>query len=119
MSRNPISIILFFICLTIVSIDCSNSQQFNVIVKANNMTESMKQDAIRITKQAFIKFDGYSTKSRSTMAQYIRYQFDQLHKPTWQCILGRDFALSIISENEKRIILEVGRVSVLIFKGKC
>jgi len=110
---------LLLACLTIISVENANTRPPNIIVRASNMTESMKQDAIRITKQAFIKFDGYSTKSRSSMAQYIRYQFEQLHQPAWQCILGKDYALSINSENEKRIILDVDKVSVLIFKGKC
>jgi dynein light chain LC8-type len=83
------------------------------------MTESMKEDAIRITKQAFIKFNGYSTKSRSSMAKYIRYQYEQLHQPAWQCILGKDYALGINSENGKRIILDVDKVAILIFKGTC
>ena len=95
------------------------TRQPNLIVRISNMTEPMKEDAIRITKQAFIKFNGYSTKSRSSLAQYIRYQFDQLHSPSWQCILGKDYALSITSEHGKRIILDVDKIAVLIFKGKC
>ena len=90
-----------------------------VIVRVSNMTKSMKQDAINITKTAFIKFHGYSKKSRSLIAKYIRYQFDYLHQPSWQCVLGRDYALSINSDNEKRIILDVDKVAILIFKGKC
>jgi hypothetical protein len=53
------------------------------------------------------------------MAKYIRYQYEQLHQPAWQCILGKDYALSINSENGKRIILDVDKVAVLIFKGTC
>ncbi len=116
--------LLVFIFSTIIFIENVHTQQYNVVVRVSNMTESMKQDAIRITKQAFVKFNGYTTKSRSPLAQYITNQFNQLHKPTWQCILGRDYALSIVSENEKRIILDVGndeakKIAVLIFKGKC
>jgi len=110
---------VLFLCLTIISIDGANTQQPNVVVRISNMTESMKQDAIRIAKQGFIKFNGYTTKSRSSLAQYIRYQFEQLHQPSWQCILGKDYALAITSENEKRIILDVDKIAVLIFKGKC
>jgi hypothetical protein len=91
----------------------------NVVVRVSNMTEKMKQDAISISKQAFIKYDGYSKTSRSSIALYIRSKFDQLHQPSWQCILGKDYALSITSENEKRIILDVDKIAVLIFKGKC
>ena len=83
------------------------------------MTESMQQDAVRLTKQTFAKFNGYSSKSRSSMAQYLTYQMSQLHQSPWQCIIGRDYGLSITSENEKRIILDVGNIAVLLFKGKC
>ncbi len=110
---------LLLVCLTLISVESTNTRQPNVLVRISNMTESMKEDAIRITKQAFIKFNGYSTKSRSSMANYIRYQFEQLHQPAWQCILGKDYALGINSENGKRIILDVDKVAILIFKGTC
>jgi dynein light chain LC8-type len=112
-------LLVLILSLTFILIDGGNTNPPDVIVRVSNMTESMKQDAIRITKQAFVKFNGYSNKSRSTLAQYIRFQFDQLHNPSWQCILGKDFALSITSENEKRIILDIGKIAILIFKGKC
>lgn len=107
------------LCLILILVHCSNASQPNVVIRISNMTKSMNQDAIRITKQAFIKFNGYSTKSRSSIAQYIRQTFDQLHQPSWQCILGKDFALSVTTQNEKRIILDLGKITVLIFKGKC
>lgn len=113
------SLFLFLACLSWVVIEGETSHQPNVIVRVNNMTEPMKQDAIRITKQAFMKFNGYSAKSRSSIANYIRHQFEHLYNPSWQCILGKDYALSIASENEKRIILDVDKVAILIFKGKC
>jgi dynein light chain LC8-type len=112
-------LLIFSVCLTLILVQGAKTQQPNVVVRISNMTESMKQDAIRITKQGFIKFNGYTPKSRSSLAQYIRYEFDQLHRPSWQCIIGKDYALSITSENEKRIILDVDKVAVLIFKGKC
>jgi hypothetical protein len=109
------------VCLPLILVKGTNvnTRQSTVTVRVSNMTESMKQDAIRISKQAFSKYNGYSKNSRSSIAQYIRNQFDQLHTPSWQCILGLDYALSITSENEKRIVLDVGKVAVLIFKGKC
>ncbi|CAF2539175.1 unnamed protein product [Rotaria sp. Silwood2] len=110
---------LLFVCLSSLLIERVHTYQPHVIVRINNMTESMKQDAIKITQQAFIKFNGYSAKSRSSIAQYIRYRFEQLHNPSWQCIIGKDYALSIASQNEKRIILDIDKVAILIFKGKC
>ncbi len=110
---------LLFVCLIFVLVEGTNPRQPNIIVRASNMTESMKQNAIRITKEAFIKFNGYSNQNRSSLTQYIRYQFDKSHQPSWQCIIGKDYALSITSENEKRIIMDIEKVSILIFKGKC
>lgn len=110
---------LFLICSVLSLVKANNPRQANVVVRISNMTESMQQDAIRITKQAFVKFNGYSNKSRAPLAQYITYQMSQLHQSPWQCILGRDYGLSITTENEKRIILDVGNIAVLIFKGKC
>ncbi|CAF1236122.1 unnamed protein product [Rotaria sordida] len=112
-------LLILFVCVLLLLIKDVHTQQSDVTVRISNMTQSMTQDAIRITKEAFIKFNGYTVKSRSSIAKYIHYQFDHLHKPSWQCIIGRDFALSIASENEKRIILDVGKITVLIFKGKC
>ena len=112
-------LLVLLLSLTFILVKGTNTHQPNVIVRVSNMTESMKQDAIRITKQAFVKFNGYSDKSRSSLAQYIRTQFDHLHSPSWQCILGKDFALSINSANEKRIILDIGKIAILLFKGKC
>ncbi|UJR10865.1 hypothetical protein I4U23_015052 [Adineta vaga] len=110
---------IFFLCFIFLSIEGNNTRQPNAVIRISNMTQSMSQDAVRISKQAFIKYNGYSSKSRSSIAHYIRTQFDQLHQPTWQCILGNDYALSITSENEKRIILDIGKVAILIFKSKC
>jgi hypothetical protein len=60
--------------------------------------------------EIFIKFDGYS-------AQSIRHQLDS---PSYgNVFLPKDYALRITTENEKRIILDVDKVAVLIFKGKC
>ena len=113
-------LVCLLLCCVVLLVQSANVRSHsNAIVRVSNMTEAMQQDAIRISKQAFDKFHGYSKANRSSMAQYIRFQFDQLHGPTWQCILGMDYALSIISENGKRIILDIGKVSVLIFKGKC
>ncbi|CAF1126364.1 unnamed protein product [Adineta ricciae] len=110
---------ILILCLVFLFSRGNASSPPNVVVRISNMTESMNTDAVRITKLAFTKFNGYSLKSRAALAKYIRYQFDQLHSPSWQCILGKDFALSITSDDEKRIILDVGKVAVLIFKGKC
>jgi hypothetical protein len=112
-------LLIFLVGAAFIFTEGGSTHQPNVTVRISNMTETMKQNAIRITKQAFIKFNGYSIKSRSSLAQYIRHQFDQLDSPPWQCILGKDFALGITTENEKRIILDVDKVAVLIFKGKC
>ena len=112
-------IYLLLICSALLLVKGDNPRQANVIVRISNMTVSMQQDAIRITKQAFTKFNGYSTKSRAPMAQYITYQMSQLHQSPWQCIIGKDYGLSITTENEKRIILDVGNIAILIFKGKC
>ncbi len=73
-------LLFLLICSILLSVKGNNTRQPNVTVRISNMTESMKQDAIRITKQGFIKFNGYTTKSRSSLAQYIRYEFDQLHQ---------------------------------------
>lgn len=98
---------------------CDSARPFNPIVRATNVTQAMEKDAVRICKTAFEKFGGYSKTTRASMAQAIRQQFDRLHGPSWQCILGLDYALSITSENERRILLDVDKVSILIFKGKC
>lgn len=111
--------ILFLISSVLLLVNGNHPRQGNVVVRISNMTESMQQDAVRITKQAFAKFNGYSTKSRAPLAQYITYQMSQLHQSPWQCIIGKDYGLSITSENEKRIIIDVGNIAVLIFKSKC
>lgn len=114
---------IIFISLVLCSlwtwIECGNSRSYDPIVRVSNMTKPMEADAIRVCKQAFEKFHGYSKTSRSSIANFIRREFDRLHGSTWQCILGFDYALSITSENEKRIILDIGKVAILIFKGKC
>lgn len=110
------SLILFFLCVPLLA---DRSPPINVVVRISNMTESMNNDAIRLTKQAFVTFNGYSSKSRANLTSYIRWQFEKRYPPSWQCIIGRDFALSIASENERRVILDVGKVAVLLFQGKC
>ena len=106
-------------CWTLATTQAWNNQSVNPIVRASNMTKSMQVDAIRISKEAFEKFHGYSKNSRSSITQYIRSKLDHQHGPSWQCIIGLDYALSITSENERRIIVDIGKVSILIFKGKC
>ena len=113
--------LFLLICLSTFGniLQCESSRSFDPIVRVSNMSRSMNADAIRICKMSFEKFSGYSKTNRSSIAQFIRYQFDQLHGPSWQCILGLDYALSITTENERRIIVDIGKVAILIFKGKC
>ena len=119
---NRTTLVLFCVLLvyvTLVSMDKSSSRPSSATVRVSNMSQPMEKDAISITDKAFEKYHGYSKTSRSSIAQYIRHQFDQRHGPSWQCLLGLDYALSISSANQRRILLDVGKVTVLIFQGKC
>lgn len=102
---------------TVISSNVARSTE--PIIRISNMTKPMEATVVRICKEAFARFNGYSKNSRSSIALQIRSQLDRNYGPQWQCILGLDYALSIVSEDEKRIILDLGKVAILIFKGKC
>ena len=55
-------------------------------IKYVDMTEDLQKEAIDCAIQAMNNYN-----AEKDIASYIKKEFDRLHHPTWQCIVGRNF----------------------------
>ncbi|KNH09462.1 Dynein light chain type 1/2 [Perkinsela sp. CCAP 1560/4] len=83
-----------------------------ITVKSTDMTESLQQDAREITMQALEKH----TIQRD-IAKYVKKHFDELHGPTWHCIVGRNFGSFVTHEDGCFIYFYVHDIAVLLFRA--
>ncbi len=60
------------------------------VVKNADMSEDMQQDAIDISTQALEKFN-----IEKDIAAFIKKEFDKKYNPTWHCIVGKRFNLTL------------------------
>jgi len=77
-----------------------------------NMSEEMLQDAVDYATQALEKHN-----KELDIAIYIREEFDKKYKPTWHCIVGRQFASCVSHETRHHIFFHLDQVAILLFKG--
>jgi dynein light chain LC8-type len=50
------------------------------------------------------------------MADYVKEKFDEEFLPSWQCIVGKDFAVSFSHESENFLFFSIDNLYFLLFK---
>ncbi len=76
-----------------------------------DITEDLKKKAYDL---AFESISKYSVER--DMANYIKSKFDEEYTPEWQCVVGKDFAVSLTHESENFIFFSIENTYFLLFK---
>ena len=82
------------------------------VIKYTDMSAAMQKDAVDCSVHAMEK---YSVEK--DIAAYVKREFDKKHKPTWHCIVGRDFHGYVNSETRRYIYFCCGQFIILLFKS--
>lgn len=84
------------------------------IIGDTDMLQIMQHDALRLAGQALDKFD---ITDSTEIARFIKKEFDKLHGPGWQCIVGTDFGSFVTHHLGCFIYFSIGSLAILLFKG--
>lgn len=84
------------------------------IIGDTDMLQIMQQDALRLTGKALDEFD---ITDYTEIARFIKKEFDNLHGPGWQCIIGTDFGSFVTHHLGCFIYFSIGSLAILLFKG--
>ena len=63
---------------------------------------------------AFESMKKYSVER--DMADYIKLKFEEEYSKEWQCVVGKDFAVSLTHESENFIFFSIESIHFLLFK---
>lgn len=77
----------------------------------HDLTEEMKDRAYDL---AFVSLEKFAVEK--DMADYIQTNFDEVYEPSWQCVVGKDFAVSLSHESENFIFFSIENTYFLLFK---
>nr|CAX73319.1 Dynein light chain 1, cytoplasmic [Schistosoma japonicum] len=87
-------------------------QGTNCLLKNSDMSEEMKQKVIDLCTRGVEKF----TLERD-IACYIKKECDHHFKPTWHCIVGKNFGSFITHDEGSFIYLFINKFIILLFKS--
>ncbi|KAK2953481.1 putative Dynein light chain LC6, flagellar outer arm [Blattamonas nauphoetae] len=82
------------------------------VIKNADMSEDMQQDAIDVASTALDQFS-----IEKDIAAYIKKEFDRKYRPTWHCVVGRNFGSYVTHETKNFIYFYLGQIAVLLFKS--
>ncbi|CAK7350722.1 unnamed protein product [Dovyalis caffra] len=84
------------------------------IVGETDMLQTMQQDALHLAAKALDTFD---VTESTDIACFIKKDFDRVHGPGWQCIVGMDFGSFVTHYRGCFIHFSIGNLAILLFKG--
>ena len=64
------------------------------------------------TKQALERYE-----IEKDIAEYIKKEFDKKYKPTWHCVVGRNFGSYVTHETGHFIYFYIGHIAILLFRS--
>lgn len=82
------------------------------VIKKADMSKEMQQAAIECATKAFEKYN-----TETEIAAYIKDEFDRKFRPTWHCIVGRDFCSYVCHEAKHFICFYLRQLTILLFKS--
>ncbi|KAF9672875.1 hypothetical protein SADUNF_Sadunf11G0089700 [Salix dunnii] len=84
------------------------------VVGETDMLQTMQEDALDLAAKAL---DFYDVTDATDIARFIKQDFDRMHGPGWQCVVGRDFGSFVTHCFGCFIYFQVGSLSILLFRG--
>lgn len=84
------------------------------VIGETDMLHTMQQDALDLASKAL---DFYDVTEAIDIARFIKKEFDRVHGPGWQCIVGTDFGSFVTHCSGCFIYFCIGSMAILLFKG--
>ena len=85
----------------------------NYEIKQVSMSVEMQEDAIAKANEAFKLY-----KIDKDIATYMKKQFDDAYKGSWNCIVGKNFGVSITHETRYLIyMIREAHSHILLFRA--
>ncbi len=84
----------------------------DLVIKDVSMPDELKDSAVAVCKKAL-----ENGRGESETAKRIKKEFDQLHGPSWHCVVGRNYGSFITHRTQRFIYINVGKQAVLLFKS--
>jgi len=82
------------------------------VVKTVDLSDEMEKDAIEVATYALNEY-----MVESTMANYIKKEFDKKYSPTWHVVIGTNFGSHVVHATKNFIYFYLGPKAILIFKS--
>ncbi|MFH4982991.1 hypothetical protein AB6A40_009700 [Gnathostoma spinigerum] len=89
--------------------EIGDSKPIAVMVQSTNFDADMEMFATQVLLDAI-----ESCGIENEIASFIKRKFDEIHGPTWHCIVGRNFGSHVAYE--LHIHIKVSKISILLFK---
>ncbi|KAJ4977203.1 hypothetical protein NE237_002309 [Protea cynaroides] len=84
------------------------------VISDTDMLQTMQDEALRLAAKALDVFD---VTDSTQIAYFIKKEFDRLHGPGWQCIVGTDFGSFVTHFCGCFIYFCIGSLAILLFKS--
>ncbi|KAE9616965.1 hypothetical protein Lal_00034358 [Lupinus albus] len=84
------------------------------IIGETDMLRTVQQDALNLASKALDFFD---VTEAIEIARFIKKEFDRMHGPGWQCIVGTDFGSFVTHCCGCFIYFCIGSLAILLFRG--
>ncbi|XP_006866517.1 PREDICTED: dynein light chain 1, cytoplasmic-like [Chrysochloris asiatica] len=78
----------------------------------NAVMSEMHQDPVECAMQVLEK-----RNIEKGIVIHIKEEFDEKCKPTWHCVVGRNFSSYVTRETKHFIYFYLGQVAILLFKS--
>ncbi|XP_006644740.1 dynein light chain LC6, flagellar outer arm [Oryza brachyantha] len=83
-------------------------------VEDTDMPVKMQLQAMSAAYKALDRFDALDFRS---IAAHIKKEFDMIHGPGWQCVVGASFGCYFTHSKGSFIYFNLGALRFLVFKG--
>lgn len=80
-------------------------------MKKSDMSKEMQQDAVNCADEALNRFE-----IDQDIAKFIKQQFDRVHGPSWNCIVGKNYCTYLNHIPNHFVFFYLRRYAFLLFR---
>ncbi|CDS41735.1 dynein light chain [Echinococcus multilocularis] len=91
-----------------------DDHNIQLVVRSTDMSEAQQKEAANVIAEALsIHY------KEAQVAKMVKAHFDAKCGRAWQCIVGKHFASYVTHEVSTYLLVQVGNVSVMLYKTPC
>ncbi|EUB55666.1 Dynein light chain, cytoplasmic [Echinococcus granulosus] len=91
-----------------------DDHNIQLVVRSTDMSEAQQKEAANVIAEALsIHY------KEAQVAKMVKAYFDSKCGRAWQCIVGKHFASYVTHEVSTYLLVQVGNVSVMLYKTPC